>query len=128
MLNYETIKKLNSDDVIIINDLVTLAEKAKEIDKKIKENFTFKIGEEKIDVWHDNYSREYLTPDGVWHARYLDQTYDVKCTAEEIFEYLKVDYLINKGLVPPIKDHKYTAEGEKRKIYGYFSSFLNRLV
>lgn len=127
MFNYETIQNLSPDDVIIINDLVVLAEKAKEIEQKIRENFTFKMGEDKIELWHDEYNHEYLTHDGVWQARYLHQTYDVKCTAEEIFEYMKAEYLIDKGFVPEIKESRFTAEGAKRQIYRYFSSFVNKL-
>lgn len=126
MFDYASIKKLTCNDTIILNSLVPLAEQAKEAEKQIKETYLFHIGEDKIELWHDDYNHEYLTRDGVWQARFLHQTYDVECTAETIFEYMKAEYFIQNGFTEQYEGNRYTEDGEKAFIFRYFKSFLKR--
>lgn len=124
MFDYESIKKLTADDVLILNGLSELAKKAKEAAEIVKDTYLFHIGEEKIEVWRDEYNHEYLTCDGVWQARYLHQNYDVKCTAETIFEYMKAEFLIEKGFAKEYDGNLYTKEGEMVQAFRYFKVFL----
>ena len=127
MFDRELIRKLSPDDVLIIMDLLPLAKWAKEAEKKIKEKYTFKIGEEKIMVWSDGPNCEYLTHEGVWQARYLHQSYDMVCSAEEIFKYAKASYLIENGYEEELtKNGEDTAEGGMAQVFRYFKSFLKR--
>ena len=126
MFDYASIKKLSPNDVLILNSLSPLAEKAKEIEKQIKETYLFHIGEKRIAIWHDENNYEYLTYDGVWQARYLNQTYNVECTAETIFEYLKANYLIEKGYVKKYDGNHYTEEGKMASAFFYFNNFMNK--
>lgn len=124
MLTYTDIINLSLKDVYVLNALLPIAEEAKNAETLIKSTYSFGVGEEKIEIWHDSVNHEFVTRDGVWQARYLHQTYDVNCTAEEIFEYMKADFLINNSYAPEAIDGVLTAEGEKAFIYRYFSTFL----
>ncbi len=99
MFRYDEFKNLSLDQVTIINDLKPLVEQAEKAEKIIKETFLFHIGEDKIEVWSDECNCEYITHDGIWQARYLNQSYDIECNAKTIFEFLKADYLVQNGFV-----------------------------
>ena len=126
MFDYESIKKIGPKDIMIINSLLPLAKQAIEAEKLIRETYLFHIGETKITVWTDQNNWEYITRDGVWQARYLNQEYDVECTAEVIFDYAKADYLVKNGYVKECENSYFTEEGKKAEIYKYFSCFLKK--
>ena len=124
----ENILALSVNEIIILNDLADVAKKAKkdaEIIRKAYAN-SFGIGEDKIEVWRDrdcnNY--EYLTHSGVWQARYLHQSYDVRCTEDEIFRYYRAEYLIENGFEKETNGNCYTEAGELKFIVRYFHSFV----
>lgn len=126
MFDYSIIKTLTPKDVLILNELYTLAKQAEEAEKQIKAKYLFRVGEDKIEVWHCDYNTEYLTHDGIWQARYLHQSYDVECTAETIFEYMKANYMVKQGYAEEYSVNNYTEEGEKALIFRYFNNFIER--
>ena len=122
MIDWEKIKDITPDEVIIINELQKLAAEAKEAAKLIRATYRcFGIGEEKITVWKDYHNTEYLTYTGVWQARYLHQTYDVECSAEGIFEYFKAEFLADYFKDEGVEDYEIA---EKASICKYFRKFL----
>lgn len=127
----ENIMKLTPDEVIILNELVSVAKEAKEVAELIHSTYShsFGIGEERIEVWNDKYNCEYITQEGVWQARYLHQTYDVKCSVEEIYKYFRAEYLVTNRFVEEYESNGngYTEEGEMRNICRYFRSFVKRI-
>ena len=123
------IMNLSVDQIILLNDLVSVAKEAKEESKMIYQAYknAFGIGENTIEVWSDDYNAEYLTHDGVWQARYLHQTYDVKCSPNEIYQLFRGEYLIQNGYAEEIgSDGCLTEEGKQKQIAGYFRSFIRR--
>lgn len=128
MFEYENIKEMSKNDVLIMQELATLVSQAEEAEKQIKKAYLFRIGEDVITVWSDEHNHENITHDGIWQARYLHQTYDVKCTAEEIFEYMKANFLIEKGYAKDYVDQQITPEGEKAEVFRYFKTFLNSTI
>ena len=122
MIDWEKIKAITPDEVIIFAELQKLAVEAKEAAKLIRETYRyFGIGEEKITVWKDYHNTEYLTYTGVWQARYLHQTYDVECSAEGIFECFKAEFLANYFKNEEFENQEIT---EKAMICRYFRNFL----
>lgn len=129
MFDMEKIKNLTADEIIIVNGLADVAKEAKEAAKLIPCVYTFPMNKNKIRLWGDGCNEEYITHDGVWQARYLHQEYDIKCTEDEIFDYLKAEYLVSKGFVQEFSsnsDYTYTEEGEKAHICKYFRVFLEK--
>lgn len=118
------------DELLMLQGLAEVAKEAKEAAEIISKAYAkaFGIKEDKIVVWNDSHNYEYLTHDGIWQARYLHQTYDVDCTADGIFEYLKADYLIQNGYASPyMEDSCYLSpEGTKQEVVRYFRVFVNR--
>ena len=119
------------DEILILNGLVPIAREAKEAAEAIQQAYShgFGIGQDKIEVWRDRDANnfEYLTHGGVWEARYLHQTYDVVCSADSIFEYLRAEYLINNGFAKEYtEDFCRTPEGEYMEVVRYLRSFIAR--
>ena len=125
-MDYQTINGMTAEDVCILNGLLPLAEEARKAEEVIRAAYLFHIGEDIIEVWRDDYNSEFITHDGTWQARYLHQTYDVRCTAEEIFKYLKADFLIVNGFANESINGHMTKEGEMAQIYKYFKGFIKR--
>ena len=130
MFDMEKIMGMTADEILIANGLQKVAEEAKEHAKRIADAYhCFGIGEDVIEVWHDkdfnNY--EYLTHDGVWQARYLHQTYDVKVDADTIFDYYRAEWLIENGYAKESDNCYLTEYGQKKMVCGYFKSFVNRI-
>ena len=126
----EKIMGMTADEIIIINGLQKVAEEAKEHARRIADAYhCFGIGEDVIEVWHDrdcnNY--EYLTHDGVWQARYLHQTYDVKVDADTIFDYYRAEWLIENGYAKEFKNSYLTECGQKKEVCRYFRLFVNKI-
>lgn len=124
------ITNMKVDDILMLNGLVGVAKEAKEAADIISKAYSkgFGIKEDKIEVWRDRDSNnfEYLTHDGIWQARYLHQSYDVDCTADGIFDYLKAEYLIKNGYTAGQRGCYLTAEGEKAMVVAYFRTFVHR--
>ena len=122
--------EMKVDEILMVNGLAEVAKEAKESAEIISKAYAkaFGIKEDKIVVWNDAYNAEYLTHDGIWQARYVHQTYDVECTADGIFDYLKADYLIQNGYASPyMEDSCYLSpEGAKQEVVRYFRVFVNR--
>ena len=122
-INIELLDSLTDKDIQCINDLRELLVTATKYANAIKKYYKFSIGETKKTVWSDSCNTEYLTIEGVWQARYLNQKYDVTCTREGIFKVLKEKYLVqnrlkdNGGFVNPIADSA-----------SYFKSFAKRTI
>lgn len=130
MFDMEKITSLNADEILIVNGLKDVAAEAKEHAELIAKAYhSFGIGEDKIEVWHDKdwNNFEYLTHDGVWQARYLYQTYDVKVDADSIFELYRAEWLVENGYAEEYEDSNFTEYSEKKLICGYFRSFVKRI-
>ena len=125
------IMNMKVDEILLLNGLVSVAQEAKDAAEAIHTAYahSFGIGEDSIEVWHDrdNNNFEYLTHDGIWQARYLHQTYDVKCTADEIFKYFRAEYMIQNGFAKEFEGCYMTEEGQLKQIAGYFKSFIRKV-
>jgi len=126
MYDLEKIKNLTSEEVQIVSAMKVIAEQAQEIVDLIRGAYSFRMGEEKIQVMNDGPNSEFLTHSGVWQARYLHQTYDVSIDKESIFDLQLASYLIEKGFAESSIDAHMTPEGEKQMIDRYFMSFVQR--
>ena len=125
----EEIMNLSVDQIILLNELVLVAKEAKEVSQMIHQAYknAFDIGEDKVKVWSDDCNAEYLTHEGVWQARYLYQTYDIKCSPDEIYPYFRAEYLIQNGYAEEYTSNgAITEEGRLKQIAGYFRSFVRR--
>lgn len=125
---FEKIMSMTPDEIIMVNGLLVVAREAKAVAEKIRDKFTFKIGEDRIEVWADEYNHEYITHDGVWQARYLHHDeYDVMCSAEEIYKLFRAEYLIKNGFCESYDEGgNMTKEAEWMNICQYFRMFLTR--
>lgn len=116
------VKNLSIMDVEVALKLKDLAENAKKISNYIYQSHrSFGIGEEKITVWREGSNAEYLTHSGKWEARYLNQSFDVDCTPNGVFQLLKSKYLI---------EHDATTGMEEKRIlekWNCFKSFIKRI-
>ena len=126
------IMELTVDQILLLNGLTEVAKEAKEAAELIQKAYShaFGIGEDKIEVWKDRDANnfEYLTHDGIWQARYLHQSYDVKCTSDEIFVYLRAEYMIKHGFAKEYTDsYCITKEGELAEIVRYFRAFISKV-
>lgn len=128
MFAFKNSKDLTKSDIRILEEIASLSAKAQDAEKQIKKTYLFHIGEDKICIWGYNCDGncEYLTFDGVWQGRYNNQSYDIVCSAENIFEYMKADYLVKNGYVDKVCGNQCTEESKKAHIFGYFQSFLKR--
>ena len=123
---FDMVLKMTADEILIINGLQKVAEEAREDAKKIAEAYHFGIGEEIIEVWHDRERNnfEYLTHEGIWQARYLHQTYDVKIDQETLFDYYRAEWLIENGYVTEYENKEFSKKGF---ISRYLRSFVRRI-
>lgn len=125
----EKISNLTADEIIVAVELSEVAKEAKEIFELIRSTYKcFGIGQDIIEVWRDRdgYNHEYLTHDGIWQARYLHQTYDIRCSPDCIYEYFRAEYLVENGFVPEYEGNQPTEAGEKKLICRYFRSFIEK--
>ena len=129
MLDMDNILKLTVEEIIVINGLEEVAREAKEDSEIIHKayNNTFGIGVEKVEVWSDGNNYEYLTHEGIWQARYIHQSYDVKVEANFIFDYYKSEWLIANGYVEEYDGNYLTDHGNKKQICMYFRAFVQRV-
>ncbi|MBQ9267740.1 MAG: hypothetical protein IJ217_05665 [Clostridia bacterium] len=116
------IMSLTTDELAIMPKLISLAKEAQDAAKLVRESISFKIGEERAEVYRDRDGNnfEYVTVQGVWQARYLHQKYDILCDAESIFKLYTHAYLYEVS-----KDMNLY---EESLIAGYFKSFIHRLA
>lgn len=119
-INIELIESLTPDDIACIEDMQKLLKDATDYANKIKNSFIFRIGEKRKTVWEDTHNAEYLTINGIWQARYLHQTYDVKCDRDSIFDVLREEYIVNHSPFTCKVNNK--AESAR-----YFKSFIKRI-
>ncbi len=129
------IMEMTVDQILLINELAEVAKEAKEAAEAINRAYAhaFGIGEDRIEVWSDSNNFEYLTHDGVWQARYLHQTYDVKCTADEIFKYFRAEYMVKHGFAKEYENSGFggcylTEEGKLMEVVRYLRSFINKVL
>lgn len=128
MFDIEKIASLTVDEVIIMNELLDVAREAKAFAKLIRDTYQFPMGEDKITVWSDAYNAEYLTHNGVWQARYLHQEYDVDCSEDSIFKYLRAEYLVSHGFSKEYEGCYTTEEGKMAEIARYFRVFVANTI
>lgn len=112
------LESLSSEDIGLILDYRKLLTDAKMDVEAIREVYRFRIGEEKITIWKDDYNAEYLTHNGIWQARYLHQTYDLPVTVDGVFNAYKELY---KERNNPSKSVNNLADSAK-----YFKSFAQK--
>lgn len=121
MINLDSlVLKLSPEEILLLNDLPALVNKAIEDATLINDTYTFKANQESTVVWSDDYNVEYFTREGIWQARYLHQSYDVECTAQAIYELYRDAYLYEKGLT----DDKHYSRS--KEIANYFRGFVNK--
>lgn len=128
MQTLEMLGTITADEAIYIGALPGLAKQAKEAAAMICEAYPFNMGEERIAVWQDDCNAEYLTRGGTWQMRYLHDEADVECDVEGIFNMLKVDFLVEAGIVNRYSNDLMTTfeidVQQKARIAGYFKAFL----
>jgi len=127
-LNYETLKSLTSEQVILLNKLAPLVEEAKRMQRIVDNSFCFHTRQNQIVVLQESNSHhEYLTHDGVWKYRYDGKEYQIKTDAESLFENLKAECLLENDLIPRIVNNGWSKETEMVYFFGYFRKFLDRI-
>lgn len=107
MINYDSfLLKLTTDEIIsfadnisIIASLSRLAKEAIEAEKTVNEKYKFEDGQEKIVIWNDGYNEESITSDKVWHADYINNQYNVKCTAEGIYDVYRAQFIYDNSCI-----------------------------
>lgn len=119
MFDMKKIMSLNADEILIANGLEAIAKEATEHSKLIHNTYRFGINEQEIELWHDSNNAEYLTYDGMWKARYLHESYDVKVDADSIFDYYRADWLVNNGYAT-LKDLEYCTKTQACKNFRRF--------
>ena len=129
MLDMGKIMKLTVNEVLIINGLEEVAREAKEHSELIHKayNNAFGIGVEKVEVWSDGNNYEYLTHEGIWQARYIHQSYDVRVDSDTIFDFYRAEWLIANGYVEEYDGNYLTEDGNKKQICGYFRAFVQKV-
>ena len=88
----EFLRSLNPQDLRRIEKYSELLEEAEDAMRTILSSYKFDLRQDKILVYNDGCNSEYLLHSGVWEARYLYLSYDVKVTVEGIFDIFKEEY------------------------------------
>lgn len=115
-ITIELLKSMSAEDVRRIEIYRELLNEAEEAVKTIIATYKFNIFQDKIVIWNDGNNAEYLTHNGIWQARYINQSYDVNITVQDVFEIFKEAY-----------EHKNISKVNlKAQSAGYFRSFVNR--
>ena len=129
MFELNKILSLTAEEIIIVNALDKVAEEARADAKKIAEAYHFSIGQEEIEVYHDRDCNnfEYLTHSGIWKARYLHQSYDVKVDFESIYELYRAEWLIENGYAKETVNGFLTEFGKKKEACSYFREFVRKI-
>ena len=102
VIGSEILDDLNEQEDAFLKELPNLAIKANRWAGIAKATFTFGWGQERVRAYGDNASGtqdEFVTRDGAWQKYDGGVTTEVQCTPEAIFEMLKVQYLVDKGIV-----------------------------
>lgn len=127
-IDIEKLTSLTADEIQIA---IGLNEVAKEAEKHaniiLKAYRCFGIGENRIEVWHDEIDNsEYLTHNGIWEGKHLGQLFKVKVSKNDIFKIYASKWLINNGYIKPSDD--FFAEHADRKLTAsYFRDFVSRI-
>ena len=130
-VDFDKINSLTADEIIIANILDKAAREANEAVELIYNTYSFKMGEEKIEVWHNGAGNfEYLTYEGEWEGSYIKNgTYRIKCGKKnsEIYAYFYAQALLKEGFVTPETEFsKGTTYEEMNLIAIYFRDFIRR--
>lgn len=128
------IMEMSAQELVLLADLVTLAEEAHASEKLINEHFSeaFGITKREIHVYHtescgEYYGNGYLTIDGIF--KYHDnwwggRSYEFSCNAEGIYKMLRSCYLRDRNLAQ-LDPEKFDCEIQN--INGYFRDFVKNL-
>lgn len=99
----EILNQIVTDRLRAEQDLIKVAEEAEKVAEILKKKYRFEEGVERIKVYNDGYTEEYVTRDSdsdlVWHANYMQTQYEQKISKEEIYNLYRDYYLFeNKYL------------------------------
>ena len=130
-VDFDKINSLTADEIIIANILDKAAREANEAVELIYNTYSFKMGEEKIEVWHNGAGNfEYLTYEGEWEGSYIKNgTYRIKCGKKnsEIYAYFYAQALLKEGFVTPETEFSEgTTYGEMNLGAIFFRDFIRR--
>ena len=130
-VDFNKINSLTADEIIIANILDKAAREANEAVELIYNTYSFRMGEEKIEVWHNGAGNfEYLTYEGEWEGTYIKNgTYRIKCGKEnsEINAYFYAQALLKEGFVTPETEFSEgTTYGEMNLGAIFFRDFIRR--
>ena len=130
-IEVQDILNMKAEAIVLLHDLADVAREAAMHSVRIHQIYqnAFGIGEDRIEVWADREgnNHEYLTHSGVWQARYLNQEYDVPCTADAIFTLYRSEYMLKAGFVSEAVDRgAYHRARQDKLVAEYFRSFVSR--
>lgn len=117
-ITIDLLKSLTADDIKKISKYSELLQEAEDAVETVKEAYRFKIGENRITIYNDGNNAEYLLHEGVWQARYIHQTFDIKINVHDIFDVYKEDYEHRLSKSTRVNTVAQSAE--------YFRTFVNR--
>lgn len=131
MVEFGLCKERIPEDFITTQELKALEDKAQRLEEMIKIQYVFEPEKTQKVLHADGTSFEYITCDRVWHARYPDRSFDVKCTAERIFSLLMGEYLVSTGHVDRYSNDLMTLweidVQQEAYVYSYFKRFIDRV-
>lgn len=126
MIDVKKVTSLTLAEMAIANDLQKLAIKAKEMADLIQKVYKcFGIREKNIRVWTDkeNDNDHWLSHAGVWCTKCKGELHSVTCDSEDIFVYLKAEYMVENKYVD--KDYPdYALYLKQCRTLGHFRMFL----
>ena len=89
--------KLTPEELLVLEDFAKLAREAIEAAELISKKYTFAEGQDKIIIWGDeNDTCEFITNDYIWYENYAHEQYVVSCTAKDIYELYRNEFLYHE--------------------------------
>ena len=127
MVDIRKVNSLSPEEIELAVKLRSLLKDANQIVSLILKAYKFSMKELKIVVWSDMSSTEYLSHNGVWQGIYSGKKYEIVCTEQDVYEYLKAKYLVDNDFVSSYEVNGIPTEyGEKAIVCEYFLKFVER--
>lgn len=127
MVDMRKVDNLSPEEIELVVKLRSLLTEAEETVALIQKAYKFSMKELKIVVWSDLSTTEYLSHNGVWQGVYSGKKYEVICSVQDIYEYLKAKYLVDNKFVSSREINGIPTEyGEKADVCDYFLKFVER--
>ena len=127
MVDMRKVDSLSPEEIELVVKLRSILTEAEETVALIQKAYKFSMKELKIVVWSDVSTTEYLSHNGVWQGVYSGKKYEVVCSVQDVYEYLKAKYLVDNRFVSSSEINGIPTEyGEKAIVCDYFLKFVER--